>query len=400
MFGLLGLFLTQNAFHAGPLAASQSTLVLVDPLASISIGIALYGDRLRTSGPYGPARGALTAGHVRRRGLPLQLAADHRHEERGQGRGVRRDALAPAEAPAPPRTIPSGTAGGCRRSRRPDQVGRTVAGPLHHERAPWSAKWSGCDRCAPCCASAISIDDRTRDVGAQPFHGPPVVVRPTVGPPRPKTAGRVERHDVEGRDLLPHAAQVGDERRPVGPPAGPRVIGQPGPGVLADHAAEEALGLVSGIVGHRWPPGPARPVAPETQPGHGRLEGPDGRRRLRATASAAPSTTSPPRLWPTATTGPPVGVRPRRRRDGEQVVDVAAQVHDPAVPGTLVAPAVVRHGGELGEPAHGPPEAVAPVERAVDEDHRCRTRGRGRPFDDVECGRIGHGQGRRYLACP
>jgi len=54
VFGLLGLFLTQNAFHAGPLAASQSTLVLVDPLVSISLGIALYGDSLRTTGPYGP----------------------------------------------------------------------------------------------------------------------------------------------------------------------------------------------------------------------------------------------------------------------------------------------------------------------------------------------------------
>jgi hypothetical protein len=54
VFGLAGLFLTQNAYHAGPLAASQSTLVLVDPLASILIGIALYGDSLRTSGPWGP----------------------------------------------------------------------------------------------------------------------------------------------------------------------------------------------------------------------------------------------------------------------------------------------------------------------------------------------------------
>jgi drug/metabolite transporter (DMT)-like permease len=53
-FGLAGLFLTQNAYHAGPLAASQSTLVLVDPLASISFGIVLYGDSLRTSGPWGP----------------------------------------------------------------------------------------------------------------------------------------------------------------------------------------------------------------------------------------------------------------------------------------------------------------------------------------------------------
>ena len=54
VFGLLGLFLTQNAFHAGPLAASQSSLVLVDPLVSICLGIALYGDSLRTSGWYGP----------------------------------------------------------------------------------------------------------------------------------------------------------------------------------------------------------------------------------------------------------------------------------------------------------------------------------------------------------
>ncbi len=54
VFGLAGLFLTTNAYHAGPLAASQSTLVLVDPLASILIGIALYGDSLRTSGPWGP----------------------------------------------------------------------------------------------------------------------------------------------------------------------------------------------------------------------------------------------------------------------------------------------------------------------------------------------------------
>jgi drug/metabolite transporter (DMT)-like permease len=54
VFGLAGLFLTQNAYHSGPLAASQSTLVLVDPLISILIGIALYGDSLRTYGWWGP----------------------------------------------------------------------------------------------------------------------------------------------------------------------------------------------------------------------------------------------------------------------------------------------------------------------------------------------------------
>jgi drug/metabolite transporter (DMT)-like permease len=52
--GLLAVFLTQNAYHAGPIAASQSTLVLVDPLASILIGVGLFGDNLRTTGIWGP----------------------------------------------------------------------------------------------------------------------------------------------------------------------------------------------------------------------------------------------------------------------------------------------------------------------------------------------------------
>jgi len=52
--GVLAMFLAQNAFHAGPIAASQATLVLVDPLASILIGIGLFGDQLRTSGAWGP----------------------------------------------------------------------------------------------------------------------------------------------------------------------------------------------------------------------------------------------------------------------------------------------------------------------------------------------------------
>jgi drug/metabolite transporter (DMT)-like permease len=52
--GALAVFLAQNAYHAGPIAASQSSLVLVDPLASILIGIGLFDDNLRTSGAWGP----------------------------------------------------------------------------------------------------------------------------------------------------------------------------------------------------------------------------------------------------------------------------------------------------------------------------------------------------------
>ncbi|MCL4422294.1 MAG: DMT family transporter [Actinobacteria bacterium] len=52
--GLISMFLAQNAFHAGPITISQSALVVVDPLASILIGISLFGDRLMTSGVRGP----------------------------------------------------------------------------------------------------------------------------------------------------------------------------------------------------------------------------------------------------------------------------------------------------------------------------------------------------------
>ena len=48
--GLVGVFLAQNAFHAGPVTASQSALVVVDPLVSIAIGIGLFGDHVQTAG--------------------------------------------------------------------------------------------------------------------------------------------------------------------------------------------------------------------------------------------------------------------------------------------------------------------------------------------------------------
>jgi drug/metabolite transporter (DMT)-like permease len=53
-FGALAVFLAQNAIHAGPIVASQSTIVLVDPVASILVGVGLFGDNLRTSGAWGP----------------------------------------------------------------------------------------------------------------------------------------------------------------------------------------------------------------------------------------------------------------------------------------------------------------------------------------------------------
>ena len=79
---------------------------------------------------------------------------------------------------------------------------------------------------------------------------------------------------------------------------------------------------------------------------------------------------------------------------------MAAQVDHPAAPRTLVAPPVIGQGRVLGQAAHHPPEAVAPVERPVDEHHGGGAGCGARPRRHMQGGRIGHGQGRRYLARP
>ncbi|HEV2360305.1 MAG TPA: DMT family transporter [Acidimicrobiales bacterium] len=47
--GLAGLVIVQHALNAGPIAASQSALLIVNPVASIVIGLMLFGDHLQTS---------------------------------------------------------------------------------------------------------------------------------------------------------------------------------------------------------------------------------------------------------------------------------------------------------------------------------------------------------------
>lgn len=48
--GLAGLVLSQHALEAGPVAASQSALLISNPLASIVMGVYLFGDHLDRSG--------------------------------------------------------------------------------------------------------------------------------------------------------------------------------------------------------------------------------------------------------------------------------------------------------------------------------------------------------------
>jgi drug/metabolite transporter (DMT)-like permease len=45
--GVSGLFLLQSALHAGPITASRATNVIINPLASIVIGVTAFSERLR-----------------------------------------------------------------------------------------------------------------------------------------------------------------------------------------------------------------------------------------------------------------------------------------------------------------------------------------------------------------
>ncbi len=48
--GAAGFFLLQNALHAGPIAASRATMLMINPVVSILIGVFVFGEHLR-SGP-------------------------------------------------------------------------------------------------------------------------------------------------------------------------------------------------------------------------------------------------------------------------------------------------------------------------------------------------------------
>jgi len=48
--GVVGLFLIQSSFHAGPITASQSAITIVDPVVSVVLGLYLFRDHLEASG--------------------------------------------------------------------------------------------------------------------------------------------------------------------------------------------------------------------------------------------------------------------------------------------------------------------------------------------------------------
>jgi hypothetical protein len=54
VIGLGSFVIMQSAFQVGPFAASQSTLILVNPFVAIAIGYVLYGETLRGGPLYAP----------------------------------------------------------------------------------------------------------------------------------------------------------------------------------------------------------------------------------------------------------------------------------------------------------------------------------------------------------
>jgi hypothetical protein len=80
--GLGSFVIMQSAFQVGPFAASQSTLILVNPFVAIAIGHVLYGESLR-GGPLYVALEVLSLGVmvVGALGLATSSLVSHVHEE-------------------------------------------------------------------------------------------------------------------------------------------------------------------------------------------------------------------------------------------------------------------------------------------------------------------------------
>ena len=113
--GIGTVFLIQNALHAGPITASRTTMVTINPLVSIVLGVTLFGDQLR-DGPgwetlQVSALAVLVAGAMLLARSPLVAGTQHpgnpdqRPEEllgkaRRQARLTRPGAAAPPVQPA------------------------------------------------------------------------------------------------------------------------------------------------------------------------------------------------------------------------------------------------------------------------------------------------------------
>jgi drug/metabolite transporter (DMT)-like permease len=105
--GVLGTILLQSAYAVGPLAASQATMLIVDPLASIVLGIEIFNEQLH-AGP-GSLLGVVASLAVLGAGVvmlsiwaPPVMTADELAKLRGHARSGEDPAPRPVPAnPAP-----------------------------------------------------------------------------------------------------------------------------------------------------------------------------------------------------------------------------------------------------------------------------------------------------------
>ena len=134
--GIVGLWLMQNAFSAGPLHASLPTIAAGEPVAGIVLGIMVFGDRIQVSpGPLAIEAGGIAALIVGVVMVARSTAFDGLHK------GT--DAIRPehaAESPAPPHpappvnhAVPAGQAVADQRSSQP--------GRLNGSRTPAARGW-------------------------------------------------------------------------------------------------------------------------------------------------------------------------------------------------------------------------------------------------------------------
>ena len=112
--GLGTVFLLQNALHAGPITASRTTLVTVNPLVSIVLGITLFHDTLRTGVGWVSlelaALAVLVAGVVVLARSPL-VAGTHEAGDLDEMLGGARRRAGTAEPPAGPPGLEPAPAG-------------------------------------------------------------------------------------------------------------------------------------------------------------------------------------------------------------------------------------------------------------------------------------------------
>ena len=165
--GIVGLWLMQNAFSAGPLHASLPTIAAGEPVAGIALGIVVFGDRIQIS----PGMLAIEAGGIAALIVGVVMVA-----RSSAFSGLRKitEVITPHTAHGD---------GSAHRHEHPDRFARRPDDPRTHRREdlnglrPDPADAAGPrDEPAPLDARAArrcpARRGRPRRVHRRPFHGP------------------------------------------------------------------------------------------------------------------------------------------------------------------------------------------------------------------------------------